>query len=182
MINILPEKQKKLIRHEYWMRLLSMIMIMFIFLSIFATILILPLYFFSIAKEKFLEKKLEVFDNENSGIKIEDMSKVTEDINKKTKILDTKWKENIFVSDILKIILTVVPEKIKILQITYNENLDGVIIFKIYGKADDRAVLKDFKIILENEGHFKDVNLPVSNFVKKTNIDFSVSFSLNLIN
>jgi len=183
MINILPEEQKKIIRHEYWGRFLSLMAIMVAFLGLIAIILILPSYFFSRSKESFVENRLEAFNRENPDIKIEDnIDTIGQDINAKAKILDEKWKGNTYFNETLKILLNVIPPRIKVSQLLYSERTDNVAVFEVHGQASNREVLKDFKTALENNPHFGDVNLPVSNFVQKSNIDFTISFSLNPLN
>lgn len=178
MLNLLPKEQKKILKHEYEIRLLSVIFIMVTILGIFATLLILPSYFFSSSKETLVEKSLEDFNRNNPETKVDDLNKINADINSKLKVLDTKWPNDILVDETFKDLLSLVPKGITLTQFLYNENSDNNKVFEIHGQASSREVLQDFKTILENDTRFKDLNLPISNFVKKSKIDFTLSFSV----
>ena len=178
MINLLPKQQKKELKHEYEIRLLSVIFIMIAILGIVATALVLPSYFFSKSKETLVEKNLETFNKENPLVKVEDLNKINTDINSKIKVLDSKWSNDPDMDVTFKNFLSLTPEGISISQILFNENADKNKSFEIHGQASDREVLQNFKTILEKDEKFKNVDLPISNFVKKTKIDFTLSFSL----
>ncbi|NIR48449.1 PilN domain-containing protein, partial [candidate division KSB1 bacterium] len=53
---------------------------------------------------------------------------------------------------------------------------DGVRV-SINGTARDRAALSAFARELENEPRFANIDLPISNFVKETDIDFSLTLT-----
>jgi len=178
MINLLPKEQKKALKHEYEIRLFSVICLAVAILGIFATILILPSYFFSNSKEVLVEKSLEDFNRDNPEIKVADLDKVYTDINSKLKTLDSSWPNDILIDETFKDLLSTVPKGITVTQFLYNENADGGKLFEIHGQASDREVLQSFKTVLEQDARFKDIVLPISNFVKKTNIDFVLSFAL----
>ena len=66
---------------------------------------------------------------------------------------------------------------IKITQILYqNDGTNGKKI-TLTGIASSREVLLLFRQALEDSSSFKDVVLPISNFVKGSNIDFSLSLT-----
>jgi hypothetical protein len=47
----------------------------------------------------------------------------------------------------------------------------------LQGRAADRQSLLSFTQTLETNGHFQNVDLPVSSFAKDTDIDFSISLN-----
>jgi len=64
---------------------------------------------------------------------------------------------------------------IKITDISYeNDSLNGKKI-SIQGTAPSREVLLSFRQAFENDNTFKQVDLPISNFVKGSNIQFYLS-------
>ncbi len=178
MINILPKEQKKDLKYEYHMRLFSVIFIMLAILGIFATILIIPSYFFSKSKEVLIEKKLEDFNKNNPEIKVGDLNKITLDVNTKLKTLDNTWPNDLDTYDTFNQVLSTIPSGITITQFLYNEENEGTTALQINGNATSREVLQNFKTTLQSNTKFSDVNLPISDFVKKSDINFSISFSV----
>jgi hypothetical protein len=91
--------------------------------------------------------------------------------------VERRKRENFSVSDkvINGIVLRKVPS-IKITQILYENNeVDGGVKDKkisISGIAPNREVLLAFRRSLEDDVLFQQVNLPISNFVKGSNIKF----------
>ncbi|MEA3399417.1 MAG: hypothetical protein U9R00_02815 [Patescibacteria group bacterium] len=178
MINILPKRQKNKVRHEYRMRLLTAIFGMIIILSLFATLLLIPVYVSSNYKENLTERKLENFNKNNFEIEIEDISGIVNEVNNNLIVLNTKEKNDYYLHEVLESILSLSPKGIKMLQILYNERSDDSVAIEVYGEAKDRDTLQDFKNTIEQHGRFKNIDLPISNFVDKKDIDFSISFSL----
>ena len=64
---------------------------------------------------------------------------------------------------------------IKINQISYENNLLKGKIINIKGSAVSRERLLLFRLAFENDANFKDVDLPISNFIKGSNIQFNLS-------
>jgi len=48
----------------------------------------------------------------------------------------------------------------------------------IEGRAATREILLSFKDALKNSAYFQNLNIPLSNFLKQNNIDFSLTFEL----
>ena len=88
-----------------------------------------------------------------------------------------KARENKFVVSqkiINEILLKKMPD-IKINQISYENNLLKGKIINIKGSAVSRERLLLFRLAFENDANFKDVDLPISNFIKGSNIQFNLS-------
>jgi len=52
------------------------------------------------------------------------------------------------------------------------------LIVGLHGIASNRAVLGDFDSILKDNPDYKQVNLPISDYIKKTNLNFTISIVL----
>jgi len=78
--------------------------------------------------------------------------------------------------DVINAILLKKRSDIKITQISYQNDTRGRKI-GVTGTAPSREVLLFFRLALESSPAFKSVDLPISNFVKGSNIQFY----LNLI-
>ena len=137
---------------------------------------LLPSYFISSVKNSLMSARLENQKLEPLPLRGEDSLALLKDIDNKI-ILVEKFEKNKFplsVKVINAIILNKRPD-IKITQISYENNGISEKKISITGIAPSREVLLLFREALENSSTFKNVNLPISNFVKGSNINFSLS-------
>ena len=179
MINILPHKEKKLLNREYQKRFLIVLLNFITLICIVATLLLFPSYFLSGLKEKLVENKLEIFNKENFDFTNDNIDKITSDINLKLEILD-KAKLPYQVNDkVLDNILSSRTNGITLSTILFNKkvgstgknNSDTV---EIRGIAINRDSLRNFKTTLDNNPNFSEVNLPISDFLEKSNLPFTI--------
>jgi hypothetical protein len=101
---------------------------------------------------------------------------LVKDINDKL-VLVEKFEKNRFLLSV-KVINAILLKKrpdIKITQITYDNNATSGKKINITGTAPSREVLLLFRQALEDSPNFKNIDLPISNFVKGSNINFSLS-------
>jgi type IV pilus assembly protein PilM len=176
MINVLPEVDKKVLRREYWLRFSSIIMSFTALACVVAVTLVFPSYFFSVAKSNLANSRLEAFNLANPEIATDDLNKSINDINTKLTVLSTQ-KNEVTVSDILlSNLLDTLPKGIALFQIQYNEGTNKTI--DIHGNAIDRATLRNFKASLDANPNILEANLPISDFLEKSNIDFTISIKM----
>lgn len=76
-------------------------------------------------------------------------------------------------ADVISRIVGKAPQTIRITGIRFSRS-DGDEIFVVSGVASDRDSLLVFNKALSAAGIFKTVELPISNFTKEANIDFSI--------
>ncbi len=78
--------------------------------------------------------------------------------------------------DVLLPVLESRPASITISQFLFSySGVESNAKLDLHGVATDRTALQSFKTVLEKTGKFTNVEVPISNFVKKTNIDFTIS-------
>ena len=174
MINLIPKEEEKIMKKDFFLRLSSMILISFSIYFLIASFSVLPSYFISSAKVSVIEETLNTETDSTSSTSYEEYTNLAGEINKK---LDFIEREKFLPS--VRVIDTILLEKrsdIKITQILYENEANGKKV-SITGLAPSREILLLFRLALENNPAFKSVNLPVSNFVKGSNIQFN----LNLI-
>src|SRR5574343_1050435 len=170
MINLLPSKEKIVLRQEYKMRLLIVVFFAISILSIIFSIFLAPSYKYSVLKEGIAKKNLELFNSENPDIDVEKLNNEIVKTNEKLSFILSK-KSNVFVSEsVLEKILLLRTTGISFSQISFDSNSKSVI--NIFGKAQNRSALKNFKEALGRESAFAVVDLPISNFIKPSDIDF----------
>lgn len=137
---------------------------------------LLPAYFFSNSKNSIVDKKIEIQKTEAVPLLDQETSIVIKDVNNKLNLVENAEKGEFLVSE--KVINAILLEKIpsiKITRISYENNSPEGKKINIFGTAPSREVLLLFRRALEQNTSFKSVDLPISNFVKGSNIEFSLT-------
>jgi type IV pilus assembly protein PilM len=178
IINVLPSEEKKLLRHNYWMRFSTTMLSFLSFSLVVSILLILPSYFFSISKSKIATDRLEAFNLANPEITTENLEKSIKDINAELTLLSSKGSTVAPSEIILKDLILNLPKGITLSQIFYNEDTGGARSINIHGLASDRVALRNFKSTLDSNPDMASSNLPISDFLEKSNINFSISIVL----
>ena len=139
---------------------------------------ILPSYFLANAKDSALNLKLKIQQDEPIPAFDQQNLKTIQDINSKMTLIENAEKNDFPISE--KVINAILAQKtpdIKITQILYNNDpVDGKKI-SITGNASSREALLSFREALQGSPLFKSVDLPISNFVKGSNIQFYLSLT-----
>jgi Tfp pilus assembly protein PilN len=178
MINLIPIKEKEDLRNDFYFRFLTMVFSMLCFSVFVLLVVILPSYLISLESRISNGQALEKQKNEIMP-EIDQQALVSiKDLNDKLNLLEEARNNKYVFSEkvINEIILKKVPG-IKINKFFYqNDSLEGRKV-NITGIAENREQLLLFRMTLENDKFFEKVDLPISNFVKGNNIEFS----LNLI-
>ncbi len=161
---------------EFYYRLSTLFFIMLSLCLLVAIFAILPSYFLSVSKNKIAEEKLEI--QKSIPLPPFDQEALTtiQELNKKIALIENAEKNKFSVSE--KAVKPVVLKKIqgiKITQISYEDNTISGKKITISGTASSREALLLFRQALESEPSFKSVDLPISNFIKGTNIEFSLN-------
>jgi len=176
MINLIPKEEKKRIVINFYFRLVILFIIMLDFCILVAFFSLLPSYFISSLKYSLINTKLENQKLEPLPPSEESSLAIVKDIDNKL-ILIEKFEKNKFLLsiNIINAILLTKSHDIKITQIYYeNKGITGRKI-NITGIAPSREALLSFREALGNNPAFKNVNLPISNFVKGSDINFNLS-------
>lgn len=178
MINLIPNEEKKKITKDFYLRVITIIFIMLGAVMLIASILLLPAYFIFSANKNSANPESELLIDETSSLPSEDPILIAKDLKNKLSIIENTQKNKFIFSQ--KIINEIILQKtpgIKITEISYqNDNKIGRTV-SVSGSAKSREILLSFRRALENDPTFSKVDLPISNFVKGSNI----KFFLNLI-
>lgn len=177
IINVLPDKEKKILCREYWMRFFIIFFNLASLVGVFAIFLLFPSFFLSRLQEGLINEKIETFNKENIGLIENDIDKIIPDINSKLTILDKRKSEREFTEDILEKVLINRNSGITFSRILFNKEAEESAL-EINGVAKSRDDLRLFKTNLENSGNYSMVDLPISNFLEKNDLDFSILMKL----
>ena len=148
------------------------------FAILIGAISLLPAYFYSSEKNSIVNTKLTEQKNTEPPIVGEQPVATVSDINNKLTLVENAEKNSFPISE--KVIDAIVAEKtseIQIIQFTYQ---DDPILGKqigLLGIALTREALLAFEQTLKSDPDFKNVNLPISSFVKDSNIEFNMTLN-----
>lgn len=104
---------------------------------------------------------------------ISEIRKLNSDLQNISKI----QKEYIPWSKVLLDFVTLVPDKVMINELSFNQSENQLI---LKGKTKSRDLMLQFKDNLENSSLFSGVELPLSSLLKKEDVDFEFKAKLNL--
>jgi hypothetical protein len=176
MINLIPNEEQKNITKGFFLRLVVVFIFLFSFCLIATLIIFVPSYLISINKERIAKNKLEIQKNETIPQLDQNSLTLIKDLDNKLKIIENSDlnKFNISENIIDQIILNKMPD-IKINRFSFVQDIVEGKKVSIYGTAPSRERLLLFKKALESSSYFLRVDLPVSNFIKGSDINFYLS-------
>ena len=175
MRNLLSQKDKKILRNEYKLRVV-IVLLMFLFFTILAGgVELIPSYFVSESKERAIKKHSDII-KESVAKKEQEVSRtVLFETKEKLKLLSFN-EEDISMRTIFEVIIDNKPSEVRINAIFYDKKQTEIL---ITGEADAREPLLGFKKLLEREILFTDVLLPISNLASDRDIKFSIKVTGN---
>lgn len=176
MINLIPIEEKEEIKKDFYNRFLSSLFVVFCFAVFISLVMMLPSYVISLEKKNSTNQKLGALKNEIMP-EIDQKALVSiKDLDMRLALLENaRKKEFIFSKKVIDEIISKKVPGIKINKFFYeNDSLEGKKI-SITGIAQNREKLLLFRQALEEDILFKNVDLPISNFVKGSDINFSIN-------
>jgi type IV pilus assembly protein PilM len=175
VINVLPPEEKKALRSQYWARLMTIFFNLLSLTGVLAILLLVPSYLLSVSKESLAEERLELFNLNNPEITTLNIDKAINDINSKLSLLSSQEIDQQISEKVFGWLLKNKPNGVTFSQLLYSRRTDGVAALEVHGMASNRAVLRDFKTILDGNINYAEVNLPISDFLEKNNLPFTIS-------
>ena len=176
MINLIPKEERKKINISFYYKIVVLFFTAAGLVSVLAVATIIPSYLFSSLKNNIANTKLEEQKGEPVPSLDQQSLLTIKDLSHKLDIIESSEKNKFLISkNVISAILSKKMSNIKIINISYgNDDVKGRVI-SIQGNAPSREVLLSFRKALEDSSDFKQVDLPISNFVKGSNIQFYLS-------
>jgi nitrate reductase NapAB chaperone NapD len=173
MLNLLPKNKKNKITREYRIRFWVIVLALAFAGEIISLILLAPSYLT-------VQTRINILNSESAGLKAQNLT--VETTNLSNTIRQTNSYINILNSsstpvgavDAFQKIVSIRGKAVRIGSFFYRTN-NGQQQIVISGNADSRQALLDFAKNLKNQPGVISANLPVSDFAKAQNIDFSIS-------
>ncbi len=176
MVNLINQKQKKILQYEYIYRLLAVILLMISVVGLFVLAYIIP-YFLSVLNNDIivsqqLQAIIQVENKENVG---ENVNQVVLKTNEQIKGIENLIKNFNPVSDIVVGLVGYGNSDLNISRLAIKAVSPGVNQIFISGVAADRQSLVFLISALKNKSNFNNVESPISDFAKQSNIPFTIS-------
>lgn len=176
MINLIPNKEKKLMIRDFYWRLALVAIFSLSTVVLIASIALLPSYFMSSVKKSLAEEKLEVEKAEPIDKADQETLSLLSLLDEELSMIEKSSEGKFLVSErVIRKILEKKTGEIRISQISFENNQAGENTVSIRGTATSREKLLSFRRALEADPDFQKVDLPISNFVKGSNIQFYIS-------
>ncbi len=174
MINLLPQEERyKLARERKIKEFLILGFVFFTLLASFALMLCGTLFSLR-GKVIFEEKILERAEEQLISSQEEELKEEISLFNQMAERVVSYESEYPSAVDILERINQAKPERIAVYNLSYQAEESKV---SLSGYSPERGLLLEFKDSLEQE--FDSVSFPSSSWVKKTDIEFSASFTVD---
>ncbi len=181
MINLIPNEEKKIKVRDFYFRFFVLLLLTLALSFGVASVVLIPSYYASSLNKNLISEKLSTLKNtQASNIENVNASQVSI-FNDQLSLIEGAQKDKYVISE--KIINEIILKKmsdIKIESIFYEKDpSSNERKIMIRGTASSRERLLLFRKILEKDKLFKNVDLPISNFVKGSNISFSLNLMLS---
>ncbi len=177
MLNLLPQKQKILLQKEYSGRRMIVWLGSIALALVISLILLSPSYFLTRIRAEEARGELESAKRAlDAELPPKEMLAEFQAAVRNAEALKPLTK-SLSVYELVKL-FEARPKTIRITGISFSEQAEGRPTIVVNGRAENRDGLTAFGRALEERVEFATVNLPVSNFVKEKDIDFSMTVVL----
>lgn len=175
MLELLPNAQKKALKKEYFLRL-SVVALVFLFaVGIFFLVALLPSYFLSVVEERVVTEEFNDSIKSKRASESENLQVAIEDSKEMLFLLKQGGDEGALIERVIFKIIDNKNSGIRIDGISINYSKKDQYQVVVTGTSKNRELLKTFADNLRAEKNFSNIDLPISNFAKISDIDFSIS-------
>ena len=171
--NLLPPGEKKELEIMHLNQILVFLLIRIFFIMIIFIILLTSAYFSLFILLNMQEKLVQAEKDDSSFQKIVEIEEEINGTNKLLKKISGKQKELKPIAPLMKEISEIVPERIYLTYFSYQKE-DSLI--TINGRSETREDLLVMENDLNESEYFEDVDLPLSNLIRQTDLDFKITF------
>lgn len=173
MINLLPLEKQEIIYKEKRRRFLMAFGLGFAFVLFWGFILALPSFFYLTSKERELSRELKALEDSRILKDVKSIEEEIQNLSQKLTLEKQNRQKTQVPSVFLEKILSLKPQGLSINSLSYNQ-APAQSAVSIRGSAQKRSILIDFADKLKKEPLIKNVNFPITNILKETNIEFTI--------
>lgn len=177
MFNLLPNNLKDKIRSEYRLHFVIVAFLFIIFLQVTHLVFLFPSWLISLNKEKEVILQSEKSNRSSLDSQINLINSTIKSINTKLNVINSTL-EYPKVVPLIDGILAQKTNDIHIKAIQYTSSKNTSVKINLTGVSATRESLVLFVKKLEESKLFNNVDLPISNFTKDKDIDFSINMTI----
>lgn len=177
MFNLIPHTLKERIIKDYKGRRVTVVFFGVVCLIVILFIFISPTYGYLFFEEQNVIAEAETMKKSDQFQKADQVVAAIKETNEQLRALSLDVRSVQPIQAVERVVQAK-NTSIHITDIQYKEVTATSSILILQGKADRRDSLKQFITNLQSISGFSDVTLPVSNFAKDKDIDFSVSMKM----
>jgi hypothetical protein len=181
MANLISDKQKKIVRGEYIIRLATMSFFMLSVFGLFVLAYVLPYYFSLVRNDTVVSKQLETVINtenkENTGQSVQRIVMRTLD---QVKLVEFYSKNTSTATDLFSKVIADKNDSIQLSRLSWSAQGSGREVIVVSGLAKSRSGLVDFIETLKTDKSFTEVESPISDFARESNIPFTINIVANI--
>lgn len=185
MINLLPTEEKKKVRTIYRARVAVVVLIFLTVLALLSLASLAPSYFAASSKYDAASLASEITESENKMLK-EDLESMAKEANKAAALLSSQ-NADLSPRGVFSEIVSLKQSGIRITGLSYSiavaakkgEQQSREKRIAVSGAAETRESLLSFMDTLKSKDLFASADLPISNFVKERDLDFSINILLS---
>lgn len=178
MINLIPNQEKHRKVKDFYFKLAVVFCVTSGLSIVVASVAILPAYFLSSVNKNLISTRLEV--QKNAPVSSDDQEIITAagKLEQQLKLIENTGGDAFVISEtVVNGILLKKMNDIKITGISYEVSTTKGRVVTVNGSAPSRERLLLFRKALEDDVAFQTVDLPISNFIKGSNIEFSLQLT-----
>jgi len=179
MINLIPPVARKKVKREYWVRAVSVWMLLISIALVIVTLFNIPVYVLISGQLNAYASPYELATTEDGQFKQSEEEIKT--ANEFAKILNENT-ESVAFSDIIARLDELGGAGISVASVNLSRTKDSIDDITVTGQASTRVALANYKERIEAHEFFDTAELPLSNLAKDVDIPFSIKIKPNVNN
>ncbi|MFH1423360.1 MAG: PilN domain-containing protein [Candidatus Nealsonbacteria bacterium] len=182
MINLLPPKERDILRKEEKLRLAFIWGIFVLFFLATFSLVLFSVNIYLAGEVRGFKILVDCEQQKSATLEAQNIEKEISAVNQNLTTLAAFYEGQSRITELLQKISEIIPEGIYLNSLSLNPNKDKKDRFQISltGHSGTREALLDFKKSLESKSSFQGVYFPPSSWVKPSDINFSASFEMTL--
>ncbi len=162
------------------MRFVVVVLFFVTMLLLVAIIFLIPSFVVVNSKLKTAEKNFESIKSTEGFKNDETLADIIKDINVQVDKISLNENDLSFVEQIILPVVELKPSSMSLTEFLITRQDKNSIAVQVGGQSPNRDTLLKFVNSLEGVSDFKDVVLPISDYVPGEDIDFSISFNIKI--
>lgn len=173
MTTLLPQKNRKQLKKQYVISLISNSLTYLFFIVLIALVLETTVHYVISFEKNVLEKESNISSRKEEKELMEIFREKNNEIKKYKNLFSEN--NNLNKTPVIDFVFDIVPEGVLLESVSVEEG-EELIFVGVTGLADSREILVGFTSLLEENESVSDVDLPASSFTKTSDIPFSITF------